>query len=81
MPLSTIFKLHVYRGGQFLLVGKTGVPRENQRKVSDKLYHIMWYQVHLAMNGIQTHNDLFEGELLVHKNRDTYFCFTMVQKG
>ena len=26
-PLSTIFQL--YHGGQFLLVGETGVPREN----------------------------------------------------
>jgi len=28
-PLSTIFRL--YRGGQFFLVGETGVPEENRR--------------------------------------------------
>ena len=32
MPLSTIFQL--YRGGQFYLVEKTGVHRENHRPVA-----------------------------------------------
>jgi len=61
-PLSTIFQL--YRDGRFIGRGNRSTGENHRPQVTGKLYHIMLYPVHLAMNVIWTHNFSCDGHCL-----------------